>query len=105
MILCILHLKVSLVLPASHRFDDGTLGHVRSVEDTGWNRRGQEGDFRGHKIHILPSSHFNPQADLFMPTSFFPCALDSGTVPFSECLPNVVFVLWSLICQLHGSLV
>lgn len=65
-ILCVLHLKGSLVLPASDGFDDGARGHVRLLKILVGAK--QEGENRGYKMHILPSSRFSPQFDVFMST-------------------------------------
>ena len=52
-ILCFLHLKVYLMLPASDRFDDGTLGHEKLLKIS---IRAEQEEIREYKIYILPSS-------------------------------------------------
>lgn len=50
-VLCVLHLKDSLVLPVSDESDDGALGHV---EDPGWGLMGRKGSLEGTKYIPCP---------------------------------------------------
>lgn len=55
---------------SSDRFDYEALGHVGSVEVPGWGQMEQEGEIRGHKIHIMHSLQLAHSLTCSFPSPF-----------------------------------
>lgn len=55
---------------SSDRFDYEALGHVGSVEVPGWGQMEQEGEIRGHKIHIMHSLQLAHSLTCSLPSPF-----------------------------------